>query len=197
MDTKRKNTNPRVPGPRPGMPDRKTSPISWLIESIVKLGGTAAASKVVDTVYNFYENRDFNPIKAGKDYQTKGTTMYPKSDAPMSGITGQTTYDMAERGVENEVINKPPMTGDRKMTKYKMPPKPAMANVNTKTTTAPIANYETNDPTKVDVIDNDRVPYTTEEANKELFKELSFEDINKIEDFETRTKRKSVSEIGY
>ena len=88
------------------------------------------------------------------------------------------------------------MTGDREMTTYKMPPKPAMASVNTTTTSAPVANYEQNDPTKVDVIDNDRVPYTTEEANKELFKELSFEDINKIEDFETRKKPRA-SEIGY
>ena len=142
------------------------------------------------------------------------------TDAPMTGITGQSIYDATDRGPEGEILHKEPMTGDREMTSYNYKtdspstqgyvtvdgkvykkgtePKgsPAISSMRTETDTAPDPSYQKNNPERINIINNDDVKYETDAANKRLFEELGFEDINKIEDFETRGE-KPRTEIGY
>lgn len=228
--------NKGIPVPGPGdqypRPSGRTDSVMWLIKNLAKVGGVELASKGVEAVTNFFKERDYNPIQAGEDYETEGMTdytktnepnrnpIYSKSDAPMPTITGQEIYDVRNKGVEGETINKPPITGDRTATSYDhrtdspstqgyvnidgqiykkgTEPKgsPAVASMHTETSTAPDVSYKKNDPERVDIINNDDIKYESDEANKNLFKELGFEDINKIEDFETRG-AKPRSEIGY
>ena len=167
-----------------------------------------------------YKDSTWPRSKENKNIIPERNVIYSRSDAPMPTQTGMEHYDMTERGPEGEILHKLPMTGEGEMTSYNYrtddpstlgyvniggqiyrrgeEPKgsPAISNMRTETDTAPGVSYQKNDPENVDIINNDDLRYESDDANRRLFEELGFEDINKIEDFETRGKRPK-SEVGY
>ena len=110
----------KPPISRPVRPHR--SPITFLINSAIKLGLGAAGIEAVKRAHNYMQDRDYKPFVAGEDYKTKEMTKYDHRgiDSPMTTQTGITKYDMTRRGPEGEVLHRPPMTGDRTATSYDM-----------------------------------------------------------------------------
>ena len=115
----------KPPISRPVRPHR--SPITFLINSAIKMGLGAGTGKIVTEAYKYMKDRNFEPFRPGshdrdKDYYDEPITKYDhrKTDAPMTTQTGITKYDMTRRGPEGEVLHRPPMTGDRTATSYDM-----------------------------------------------------------------------------
>ena len=203
MAKRTKQNYPKVPGP--GKFGKNSNNLQRALDYLM---GTVVVSKLTSDLYNRMKDRDFEPIRPGAgetlynwkgerlgDYYDEPMAKYDHrkpTDAPMTTITGQTRYDMTNRGPEGEVLHKEPMTGNRTMTKYNMTSTPSVNSLNTTTDVAPSNNLPKVNLEEVNYYENPSREFESELATRDVINELKHTDINTIEDFERPKNNKRV-----
>ncbi len=196
MAGRTKQKFPKVPGPG----KQKDNPISLLLNLVktgMEMGLGAGAVNIAKNAYEYMEDRGFQPFRPGddsvdKDYYDKPMTKYDhrKTDAPMTTTTGQTIYDMANRGPEGEILHKAPVTGNRTMTRYNMTPDPKETPDILKVSPEDAIKNDSmigtrNNPDEFQFYEGEQIQTESDSNAQSVMQELKATDINTIEDFES------------
>lgn len=212
MDRNKKYMPPKVPSPGPG--GRRGRSRFAIIEHLLPmLAGAAVTVNSEKILKSLAGIKDWGTgvIERGREIGSRIPETYLKSDLPNNPGMSNRFYDMTNRGIEGEVINTPPMTGDRTMPTYDMRTdnpgfgyvnvdgevyaqgtqprgKPGVLNVAPKETTSQGSlNYESKPlDMEVDVFENPEIKEESMSSLKRIFGELSKHDLNTIEDMETK-----------